>query len=511
MSGKISQDTTVPYKAGIFIPGVDMTLGVGNQNVKLLASSFIGASFVTPQQFGAVGDGVTDDTTALQGAINAGIAGQIPIYIPAGRYLISAALVINRGCHIFGAFVEPEITMFSGTPNQGGNGTWLVLDGTHLVSAFFINPVGTPSASNQALGVEIDHIAIIHNQPVPGGGWTPRLYPPAIDIPAGSDVNIHDVFLMNPTVAIRAAGQSAGRLTIERVSGQPLTQGIVFDNQTDTVVVRDIHFWTYWSLDSNVLAYQKANGVGMQLGRIDNPVIDNFFCLWYWVGTQISRTANGDATAVRFTNCDWDLCGNPFVINDATGGHTVYMSGCLLGGPGDTTSTSGLTITGGGGGSQVYLSTCTFTGFGNHCVSVESGASNHVRLAACQLFQWDIRNVGGYCLQSSHTNTIRADAATLTFSLNSNTHILAGGQCIKEPAMWLTHGVMLAAGTSVVLPHLLDLTPDMMLVTPNGGPIGGATRQWWATADASNVTVHVDVAPGSDVAFSVLLGLDVYR
>jgi hypothetical protein len=51
----------------------------------------------------------------------------------------------------------------------------------------------------------------------------------------------------------------------------------------------------------------------------------------------------------------------------------------------------------------------------------------------------------------------------------------------------------------------------MMLVTPNGGPLGGATRQWWVTATASDFTVHVDVAPGADVAFSVLLGLDVFR
>jgi hypothetical protein len=65
---------------------------------------------------------------------------------------------------------------------------------------------------------------------------------------------------------------------------------------------------------------------------------------------------------------------------------------------------------------------------------------------------------------------------------------------------------MPAAGTSVVLPHLLGATPDITLVTPNGGPTV-STLQWWAVADASNVTVQVSAAPAAAVNFSVLLGL----
>jgi hypothetical protein len=115
-------------------------------------------------------------------------------------------------------------------------------------------------------------------------------------------------------------------------------------------------------------------------------------------------------------------------------------------------------------------------------------------------------NAGHYCMNTVHTNSIRSDAGTLTFSTHSVTNLVSGGQCIKDPITWITHGTMGAAATSMVLPHLLDVTPDMILVSPEGGP--SAATEWWGTADASNVTIQVNIAPGSNVNFAVLLGVE---
>lgn len=52
--------------------------------------------------FGAVGDGVTDDTLALQSAIDHANTKSRVLYIPKGKYLISAPLVLN-GCSVYGA------------------------------------------------------------------------------------------------------------------------------------------------------------------------------------------------------------------------------------------------------------------------------------------------------------------------------------------------------------------------------------------------------------------------
>ena len=56
-----------------------------------LVSDFDGYAgfFVTPQMFGALGDGVNDDTSAIQAAINSGHN----VYIPEGEYIVSSTLV----------------------------------------------------------------------------------------------------------------------------------------------------------------------------------------------------------------------------------------------------------------------------------------------------------------------------------------------------------------------------------------------------------------------------------
>lgn len=54
-------------------------------------------NYVTPQMFGAVGDGVIDDTQALQLAINSGL----PVLLPIGTYL-TETLTINGKLSLFG-------------------------------------------------------------------------------------------------------------------------------------------------------------------------------------------------------------------------------------------------------------------------------------------------------------------------------------------------------------------------------------------------------------------------
>jgi hypothetical protein len=60
------------------------------------------AQTVSVKDFGAVGDGVTDDTAAIQTAINAWIAGNVPavLVFPAGKYKITSELVCSPAVNI---------------------------------------------------------------------------------------------------------------------------------------------------------------------------------------------------------------------------------------------------------------------------------------------------------------------------------------------------------------------------------------------------------------------------
>lgn len=72
--------------------------------------------FVTVKQFGAVGNGVADDTSAIQTAINYAISNGVELWFNKGVYKISAPLVINPNKNTFimkGQFFDTQIVTSS--------------------------------------------------------------------------------------------------------------------------------------------------------------------------------------------------------------------------------------------------------------------------------------------------------------------------------------------------------------------------------------------------------------
>ena len=60
------------------------------------SNSMIEGAPVNVKDFGAVGDGVTDDTAAIQAAIKAAISSQLQVFIPGGTYIVSDTLQVNN-------------------------------------------------------------------------------------------------------------------------------------------------------------------------------------------------------------------------------------------------------------------------------------------------------------------------------------------------------------------------------------------------------------------------------
>lgn len=67
-----------------------------NGNVNGNASYATNADYINVKQYGAMGNNSSDDTVAIQTAINAAEATGHPLYIPTGTYLISSALYITN-------------------------------------------------------------------------------------------------------------------------------------------------------------------------------------------------------------------------------------------------------------------------------------------------------------------------------------------------------------------------------------------------------------------------------
>jgi hypothetical protein len=75
---------------------------------RTLANRF--ADVVNVKDFGAVGDGVTDDTAAFQAAVNYGSSNSKAVYIPSGTY-VSGKITVPSNIDIFGDGIE-STTLF---------------------------------------------------------------------------------------------------------------------------------------------------------------------------------------------------------------------------------------------------------------------------------------------------------------------------------------------------------------------------------------------------------------
>lgn len=85
-------------------PGATTTIQDGAVTEPKLADALkpkVINGYITPEQYGAVGNGQTDDLTAFQNAITAMSDGDA-LYLPAKKYLLSNTLTISKSITIFG-------------------------------------------------------------------------------------------------------------------------------------------------------------------------------------------------------------------------------------------------------------------------------------------------------------------------------------------------------------------------------------------------------------------------
>ena len=275
-----AQSTPVPPSAAHF------------QQTEAVAVGGAGDINVRSAPYGAVGDGRTDDTGAIQAALDAAAAaGGGVVVVPAGTYLVKTHLTVPAGTTLAGVGRAPQLYA-----DKSPGSTLLAVEGAGSTEGPAFITLQGPNSTLQ--GVKV----LYPNQVVADA---PLSYPWTVRGGPGDGAALIDVLLVNPFLAVDLATQGGSRHFIKGLYGQPLQKGIWVDKCTDIGRIHDVHFWPFWSQDKKVLDYTEAHATSFLFQRADWEVVENIFSWGYHVGIELSASKDGSMNG-QMTDVDLD-------------------------------------------------------------------------------------------------------------------------------------------------------------------------------------------------------------
>jgi len=335
--------------------------------------------------FGAKGDGKTDDTAAFQKALNAARqAGGGVVYAPRGHYFFAGHLAITNAVTLKGMWesVPSHIGIRNPSfPKPTDEGT------TFLVTESRGKEEGAPFIT---LNNNCTLKGVVIYYPDQDPADEPQPYPWTIAM-RGKNPAVLAVELLNPYNGIDAAHNE--RHLIRDVQGQPLRRGIFVDNILDIGRIENVHFNPWWSMNSRLFQWQQRHAEAFIFGRSDWQYVLNTFCFGYNIGYKFVRTSSGVCNG-NFLGIGADDCFAALVVEDSAPFGLLISNGEFVSfhGPDPTM----VRIESGNSGSVRFVN-CAFWGPCNQIAKVAGKGT--AGFSDCTFVQWDRKNEGRHALQ----------------------------------------------------------------------------------------------------------------
>lgn len=345
--------------------------------------------------FGAVGNGVADDTAALQAALNyVSSLGGGEVFVPHGQYRLTSRLTIPSRVLLKGSEWLPD-------PSN--------LQQTLLTSLFVDFGAGmAPGSGNHAVQMSynsgIEGFTFYYPGQVAKTAATPVVFDYSISTPtAGSSYD--NISLRNITFYNSYAGanlSNGGRWRAVDLQGDPLFIGIKADNCFDVCYLSRCHFWNFYTQAAALETWVAANGTAYDFDRIDQLFAENLFGwnynICYDLGASFWGSFNNILcdkanTPMKLTNVsqvnvsNFVFIGNPSVkplIWHVSGTNGTHFSNGTLTSAGSV----GAQID---GGDTVTFSNVSFNN--QHAASVTTNTTTNVHHTNCT---WSVPPMGTY-------------------------------------------------------------------------------------------------------------------
>jgi hypothetical protein len=339
------------------------------------------------RDFGAKGDGQTDDTAAFQKALDAaGAAGGGVVFAPRGNYLFAGRLNVPNAVTLRGVWESVPAhngLRDAGLPKPTDDGT------TFLATA----DAGTEDApAFLTLNVNSTLKGVVIYYPNQKPDEEPVPYPYAIAL-RGKNPAVLAVELLNPYNGIDASRNE--RHLIRDVHGQPLRRGIYVDQIYDIGRIENVHFNPWWSMKPKLFQWQMAHGEAFIFGRTDWQYVFNTFCFGYNVGYRFIKTPAGVCNG-NFLGLGADDCQTALVVDECAPYGLLISNGEFVSfhGPDPTMIDVKETNTG-----SVRFVNCAFWG-PCHQIAKVAGRGT-VGFSDCTFVQWDAKKAGRHAIQAA--------------------------------------------------------------------------------------------------------------
>ena len=321
-------------------------------------------------------DGQTDDTAALQAALNeAGATGGGVVQLPVGQIRIEGNLTVPPGVTLQGVWQGPHYS----SPEVGT--TLLAYGGRGAAEG---PPLIMLETNSTVRGVTVYYPEQRADdvQPYP---WTIQ--------GRGTHLNVIDCTLLNPYLGIDFGTYSHEMHYIRNVYGIPLKIGVHLDKCTDIGRVENVHFnpnsWTRSNtpnaptgeLGAKLVEYMQNNLVAFEIGRSDWEFMTNCFVWGAKVGYRFYTSESGPTNG-NFLGIAADWCVQPLLVEGTQEPGLLITNGEFVGSP-LCESVVRLEPTHAG---VVQLSNCSF--WGPHRQIIHAEGTGLISLSQCNFCQW---------------------------------------------------------------------------------------------------------------------------
>ncbi len=339
-------------------------------------------AMVNARAFGVKADGKTDDTKALQAALDAATASGPVCFVPAGVHRVDGALTVPPGvafCGASGGVPHSEQPIGTVLLAFGGRGK---PDAEPLITL-------KPNAVVRNVVIHYPEQTLPDVAPYP---WTIRV--------DGELCQILDLTITNPYQAIDVGTKWNELHLIRNVFACPLKTGVYIDQCTDIGRIENVHFnpnfWTRMALKpafpgGDIKAYLEKNLVGFKIGKTDWEFISNCFVIFPRIGFHFDDFGHGPGNAV-VTQSGSDIC--PVAVRvDRTQNHAgaQFVNGQFM---------STLEI-GPENRGPVKLTNCGFWGTEATREHVRHSGPSSLVLPACHFTGWDHARKGDPCIRAA--------------------------------------------------------------------------------------------------------------